>query len=319
MTANKKVKSKQYMKVYRDISEIEPHRKSVVSVGTFDGFHLGHQSILQKIKAIAATNRLISAIVTFDPHPKKVLGNNSAGDLSILTTTEEKLRIFREAQIDQVLVIPFTREFASTPPREFVRDILVEKLAVKEMVIGHDHHFGRNRQGGLEELQQLGKELKFAVYQVPGFSLNGELISSSLIRKLLEAGEAEKAARYMGRPYSLFGVVVKGNGRGKQMGFPTANIALQHEDKLVPPPGVYAVDVVMEKLFYKGMMNIGTRPTFEFDSLTLEVHIFNFDAQIYGKPLEVRFKKFIRPERKFSGMEALREQLLNDKQVCENI
>ncbi len=290
----------------------------MATVGTFDGFHLGHQSILEKIKKIAAAKNLLSTIVTFDPHPKKVLGNNNAGDVSILTTTEEKLRIFREAKIDQVAVIPFNREFALTPPAEFVRKILVEKLAVKEMVIGHDHHFGRNRQGGLEELQQLGKELQFSVSRVPGFSLNGELISSSLIRKLLEAGEVEKAARYMGRPYSLFGVVVKGDGRGKKMGFPTANIDPHHEDKLIPATGVYAVDVVMETLLYKGMMNIGTRPTFEFDSLTLEVHIFNFDAQIYGKPLEVRFKKFTRPERKFPGMEALREQLLKDKQICEN-
>lgn len=306
------------MKVYRNISEIKTPGESVATVGTFDGFHLGHQSILEKIKQIAAAKNLLSTIVTFDPHPKKVLGNN-AGEVSILTTTEEKLRIFREAQIDQVAVIPFSREFALTPAAEFVRKILVEKLAVKEMVIGHDHHFGRNRQGGLEELQQLGKEWQFSVSRVPGFSLNGELISSSLIRKLLEAGEVEKAARYMGRPYSLFGVVVKGDGRGKKMGFPTANIDPHHEDKLIPARGVYAVDVVMENLLYKGMMNIGTRPTFEFDSLTLEVHIFNFDAQIYGKPLEVRFKKFIRRERKFSGMEALREQLLNDKHICENI
>lgn len=306
------------MRIYRDISEIDNAKKSVVTVGTFDGFHLGHQSILEQIKRIAADKGLQSTIVTFDPHPRKVLGNSNGG-ISILTTLEEKLRIFREAQIDQVLIIPFTREFAKISSTEFVQSILVEKLGAEEIVIGHDHHFGRNREGGLAELQRLGKLFNFSVQQVPEYRQNGELISSSLIRNLLKSGNVEKAAAYMGRPYSVFGTVIRGKGRGREIGFPTANLEVGNEDKLIPAEGVYAVDVLLKGTNYRGMMNIGRRPTFDFDSLTLEVHIFNFSAYIYGEILEVRFKKYIRQEKKFSGIEELRSQLQKDQEVSKNI
>lgn len=306
------------MRIYRDITEIDRTEKSVVTVGTFDGFHLGHQSILEQIKQIAAGNGFKSTIVTFEPHPRKVLGNSNGG-ISILTTLEEKLRIFREAQIDQVLIIPFTREFAKISPAEFVQNILVEKLSAKEIVIGHDHHFGRNREGGIAELQRLGKLFNFCVQQVPEYRQNGELISSSLIRSLLESGNVEKAAAFMGRPYAIFGTVIRGNGRGREIGFPTANLEVDHEDKLIPAEGVYAVDVLLNGAVYKGMMNIGRRPTFDFDSLTLEVHIFNFSAYIYGEILEVRFKKYIRQEQKFSGIEELRSQLQKDKKASDKI
>lgn len=306
------------MRIYRDIAEIKGAEKSVVTVGTFDGFHLGHQSILEQIKEIAAGNGLKSTIVTFEPHPRKVLGNSNGG-INILTTLDEKLRIFREAQIDQVLIIPFTREFAKISPAEFVENILVEKLSAKEIVIGHDHHFGRNREGGYAELQRLGKLFDFSVHQVPEYRQNGELISSSLIRNLLESGNVEKAAEYMGRPYAIFGTVIRGNGRGREIGFPTANLEVDHEDKLIPAEGVYAVDVLLKEAVYKGMMNIGRRPTFDFDSLTLEVHIFNFSAYIYGEILEIRFKKYIRQEKKFSGIDELRSQLQKDKKASETI
>jgi riboflavin kinase/FMN adenylyltransferase len=307
------------MRIYRSISEIERKVKCVLTVGTFDGFHLGHQSILDQIKKIAKEKNLVSTIVTFDPHPRKVLGNPHGGNINLLTTTREKLKIFKEADIDRVVVIPFNKEFAALNSTEFVKQILVEKLLVDSIVIGHDHHFGRNREGGFRLLEELGQKFSFSVYQLPEYRQNGELISSSLIRSLLESGNVEKTAEYMGRPYSITGKITKGQGRGKDIGFPTANIEIDDEDKLIPAGGVYAVDVVIDDRLYKGMMNIGIRPTFDFDSLTLEVHIFNFDACIYGKALEVRFKKFIRPEKKFSGIEALRFQLQKDKEVCENI
>jgi len=307
------------MKIYRDISEITEAAKSALTVGTFDGFHLGHQSILEKIKRIAAEKGLQSTIITFDPHPRRVLNNPNGGEVSILTTTAEKLRIFQEAGIDQVLVIPFTKEFAKISSAEFVEDILVGKLAMEDIVIGHDHHFGRNREGGFQILEKLGETLRFSVHQVPEYKKDGEVISSSLIRNLLLNRDVEKAAAFMGRPYSLFGIVIHGNGRGREIGFPTANLQVDHEAKLIPGGGVYAVDVLLDNALYQGMMNIGTRPTFDFESLTLEVHIFNFDAYIYGKMLEVRFKKFIRREKKFPGIEALRAQLEKDKEACKNI
>jgi riboflavin kinase/FMN adenylyltransferase len=307
------------MRIYRNIEEIERRKKSVLTVGTFDGLHLGHQSILDQIKKIAAEKNLFSTIVTFDPHPRKVLGNPHGGDINLLTTTREKLKIFQEANIDQVLVIPFSKEFAAFSSREFVEQILVEKLAADSIVIGHDHHFGRNREGGFRLLEELGLQFDFSVYQVPEYRQNGELVSSSLIRGLLEAGNVEKTAEYMGRSYTITGTVIKGHGRGIDIGFPTANIEVDDKDKLIPARGVYAVDVMLDGRRFTGMMNIGTRPTFDFDSLTLEVHIFNFTAYIYGKALEVLFKKFIRPEKKFSGIEALRFQLQKDKETCENI
>lgn len=168
-------------------------------------------------------------------------------------------------------------------------------------------------------MQRLGKLFNFCVQQVPEYRQNGELISSSLIRSLLESGNVEKAAAFMGRPYAIFGTVIRGNGRGREIGFPTANLEVDHEDKLIPAEGVYAVDVLLNGAVYKGMMNIGRRPTFDFDSLTLEVHIFNFSAYIYGEILEVRFKKYIRQEQKFSGIEELRSQLQKDKKASDKI
>ena len=308
------------MKVYRNISEIDSGKKSVVTVGTFDGFHLGHQSILEKIRNIARQKPgLQTTIITFDPHPKKVVGNKAGADIKILTTTKEKLQIFAEAQVDRTVVIHFTPAFASLSSAEFIEDILVRKLSVNEMVIGYDHHFGRNREGGIEELKLMGERWQFTVHQVPQLEKDGQLISSTLIRKLIQEGNVEKAAHFMGRPYTIHGTVIKGDGRGRLMGFPTANIEVDHEDKLVPARGVYAVDVQVEDKIYKAMMNIGIRPTFDLEYLTLEVHLFKFDDFLYEKELKISFKKFIRQEKKFSGLEELKSQLEKDKMICENI
>lgn len=304
------------MKIFRAIADIRTAEASVVTVGTFDGVHLGHQAIMQRVKDFAAEHSLQSTIVTFDPHPRKVLGK---GTVTILTTTAEKLDIFASAGIDQVVVIPFSREFAALSSEVFVREILVDKLAAREMVVGYDHHFGRNREGGFEALLQLGSQYGFAVHQVPQLVNGGEAVSSTQIRQLLEAGEVAKAARFMGRLYGIEGIVKPGDGRGKEIGFPTANIELSEADKQVPGKGVYAVEVEVDQQSYGGMMNIGTRPTFDFDYLTLEAHLFNFNDSLYGKKLKVRFKKFLRPERKFSGIEELRAQLKKDKQMCEII
>ena len=282
------------MKVYRNISDIEPGKKSVVTVGTFDGFHLGHQSILEKIEEIARQNPgLSTTIVTFDPHPKKVVGNKTGVDIKILTTTEEKLQIFAEAQVDRTIVIHFTPAFASFSSAEFIEDVLVKKLSVKEMVIGYDHHFGRNREGGIEELKQMGSQWGFSVHQVPQLEKDGQLVSSTFTRKLIEEGDVENAAFFMGRPYMVHGTVKRGDGRGKQMGFPTANIEVDHADKLIPARGVYAVDVQVDEAMYKAMMNIGVRPTFDLEYLTLEAHLFNFGDLLYGKHISVYFKNYI--------------------------
>ncbi len=304
------------MKIFHKIEEITTPTPCVATVGTFDGFHLGHQSILELMSRIAKKDGFKTTIVTFAPHPRKVL---TGQPVKILTTLREKLQIFSEHGIDQVLIIKFTKAFAAKSSRDFVKKILVDRLGVQAMVIGHDHHFGRNREGSFENLNRMGKEFGFTAHEAPPFKNGGELINSSKIRQLIEAGDVEKASRYLGRPYQISGEVYHGDGRGRKIGFPTANIALDEPDKLIPAQGVYAVDVIAEKKRYKGMMNIGIRPTFEFDSLTLEAHLFNFVGLLYGKTLTVHFKKFIRNEMKFSSISELIEQLKKDKKISENI
>lgn len=306
------------MKIFRDYTNLEVSSGSAVTVGSFDGVHLGHRKIFEQLMKCAKENGLKSTIVTFDPHPRKVLGTAGV-NLKLLTTLEEKIKIFKEIGIDRLLIIPFTREFSRLSPREFVETILVGKLKVREMVIGHDHHFGRDRQGGLEKLIKLGETHGFHVIEVPAITCDGELISSSVIRKHIEKGKMETVCRFLGRCYSLTGTVVKGDGRGKEMGFPTANLEISNGDKVIPRKGVYAVDINNGGRMFKGMMNIGHRPTFNFDSLTLEVHIFNFDAEIYGQKVEIYFKKYIREEMKFPNMEALKSQLEKDKEQCKYV
>ncbi len=305
------------MKVFRDWKAIDPHLPSSVTVGSFDGIHLGHRQLIDRLLELAREHDLVSTVVTFEPHPKKVLGK---GDVHLLTDLEEKLALLKELQVAQTLVIPFTREFARMDYRQFVRTILVERLNVREMVIGHDHHFGRNREGTFECLVALGQQWGFSVHKVGPFTVDGEVVSSSAIRQLIQQGNVEKAARFLGRYYALKGVVEKGDGRGRQIGFPTANLRFIQPDKLVPPPGVYAVDATVQGNTYRGMMNIGFRPTFNNnDALTSEVHLFNFSSLIYGEEITVFFKKFIRGEKKFSGIEELKAQLEKDRKICEKI
>lgn len=306
------------MKVIRNLSDIDVYSGSALTVGSFDGIHLGHKAIFDKLIDIATKRDLKSVVVTFSPHPRKVLGPPS-NNLKLLTSLEEKIELFEKIGIDQVQIIPFTKEFSKLSYREFVEKILVGRLMVKEMVIGHDHHFGRDREGGIDNLVNLGKELGFSVKQVSPLTENGKIISSSVIRQFLENGNIEKANEFLGRLYNLRGKVVKGDGRGREIGFPTANIQLDDPDKVVPKKGVYAVDVIHEGKVYKGMMNIGNRPTFNFDPLTLEVHIFNFNVYIYEKSLNIRFKKYVRDEKKFADKNELISQLQEDKIRCENV
>ena len=306
------------MKVVREISDIRIDTGSALTVGSFDGVHLGHKSIFENLIAISEKQNLESVIITFDPHPRKVLGTADK-NFKLLTNLDEKIELFEQIGIDQIVIITFTKEFSKLSYRQFVENILVEKLNVREMVIGYDHHFGKDREGGIDKLIELGKIHGFSVKQISPFTTNSKTISSSLIRQLLEEGEIEKANEFLGRQYSIEGKVVKGDGRGREIGFPTANIQLEDEDKVIPKRGVYAVDVVYENKLFKGMMNIGNRPTFNFDPLTLEVHIFKFNVYIYDAFIKIRFKKYIREEKKFSNVNELKTQLIDDKNKSENV
>jgi len=305
------------MLVFDSLDKIRNAGPSVVTVGTFDGVHLGHQKIVDFLKAKAKYFQALATVVTFNPHPKKILAKNSNTPIRVLTSLPEKLAYFSMQGITQAVVIQFTREFAGISYQDFVQKILLTKLNARAIIVGYDHHFGKNREGSYENLKLLGEKLGFETFQVPPHKVQGKIVSSSEIRKLLCEGKIEEVTRFLGRPYSLFGLVEHGDGRGQGLGFPTANIRVTDPEKIIPPRGVYAVDVWVDKKEYAGMMNIGIRPTFNIDTLTLEVHIFNFNASIYNKNIEVRFKKRIRDEQKFEDAEALKKQLEYDKKICE--
>lgn len=286
---------------------------SVVTVGTFDGVHAGHRAIIDKVVEKAQKKDARSVLVTFDPHPRNIINPRDAG-IKLLTTLQERSEVLQELGIDTMVVIPFDRDFSLLSSEEFIREIIHKKIGVSEFVIGYDHHFGRNREGTIETIEELGEELGFDSYVVSKREVGEKTVSSTAIRNALsEEGDVEEAAKLLQRPYRLNGTVVHGDKRGKQIGFPTANIKPEHVNKIIPKEGVYAVTTRVDENWYEGMMNIGTRPTFEGTVQTLEVHIFDFDEEIYGKEVQVRFISRIRDEKKFDGKEELIDQLNEDK------
>lgn len=306
------------MKIYRKLVELDIDRPTAVTVGSFDGLHRGHQKILDTLNQKARECGCLEVLVTFHPHPKLVVGPPNTEKPQFLTTLDEKLQLLQQMDVPVVLIIPFTKKFSQTGYREFVRDILVDRLQVKQMVIGHDHTFGRNREGHPEQLQETGKQFGFKVTVVEPFYLGDHPVSSTRIRTYLQKGNIEETNKMLGRRYSLSGQVVRGSSRGQELGFPTANLRVNDPHKLSPAIGIYAVDVIYRKRRYSGMMSIGHRPTFNFDPLTLEVHIFNFKNLIYGSSLTIEFKKYIREEKKFDNVEQLKEQMKRDKEMCIN-
>lgn len=302
------------MVVARALTEIDRHPNSAVTVGSFDGVHLGHRAILHDVVKRAASLNGRSLTITFDPHPKEVIGD---GPVNQLTTLDERLAEFENIGINVTLILKFTYEFSRQTPREFYQRYLIEGIGAAEIVEGYDHMFGRNREAGVAALVELGKEFGVTTTTVHPIKIEGEVVSSSNIRESLLRGDVEKAARFLGRPYRLDGIVVRGDARGAQIGFPTANLQPVSTKKLVPADGVYFVSAEVRQKHYFGMLNIGTRPTFTSDtSNTVEVHIFGLDEMLYGEPVSVRFHKRLRQERKFSSKEELIAQLRQDRSAC---
>lgn len=304
------------MKIIRRIEDINIDKPTVITVGSFDGIHQGHQQILTELKKQSLDCNCLEMLITFHPHPKVVLTTRSDIQIELLTPLDEKIRILENLQLSTVLIIPFDKEFSRMKYQNFVKDILVNQLKVKKMVIGYDHAFGRNREGHPQQLKEMGKKYDFTVTVMKPFLIDGEVVNSTRIRQLLKDGEVKKTQKLLGRKYAITGIVERGNNRGKSLGFPTANLRCTNSHKLIPKRGVYAVDVSFQNKIYKGMMNIGYRPTFNFDPLTLEVHIFNFTGSIYDEQLEIQFKKFIRDEKKFQNITQLKNQILKDREIC---
>ncbi len=285
-------------------------RGTVATVGTFDGVHLGHWSVLQEINRRAeATNRR-SVLVTFDPHPLRIVRPEHAPLL--LTTPVEKKEILAESGLEYAVFLSFTQALSKYEPRRFVEEILLARLGVEELVIGYDHGFGRDRAGDPETLVSIGSELGFSVDVVPPVSAGGEPVSSSRIRAAIQRADMPEAQACLGRPYSVRGVVVRGDGRGRGLGFPTANLRVGERDKLIPPEGIYAVRAQLRSGSYGGALHLGPRPTFKGSPPTIELHILDFDRDIYGEDVRVDFLRYLREIRPFSTVAALVEQMKED-------
>lgn len=284
---------------------------AVVTVGTFDGIHVGHRKVLDKVIQRAHQRDLNSLILTFDAHPLSVLKPSEAPGL--LTNLDEKLKLISQLSIDYVEILPFTREFSRLSPGEFVRNILMGRYGLKELVIGYDHGFGRGREGSVPMLETLAKEMAFDLSVVPPVSLDGRPVSSTRIRKKIALADFDYVTRALGRYYSIEALVKKGDGRGRTIGFPTANLEIIGPGKLIPPPGVYAVRGWIKGEFYTGMMHQGERPTFSGAGPSFEVHLIGFNGDLLGERIEVEYHHRIREIRKFESADDLRKQLEKDR------
>lgn len=288
---------------------------SILTLGNFDGLHLGHQELVRMIIQRAREMGALSMVVTFRPHPLKILAPEKCPPL--ISIYEEKIRLFERLGIDVLVKIPFTLEFSSMSPEDFVRDILCDTLGAREIFVGYNYRFGRGREGDIQKLRTLGEKYGFTVREIEQIAVDGEAISSSKIRTLLRDGDVEHAAKLLGRNYAITGIVVRGDGRGKGLGFPTANIASKHT--IIPSDGVYAVRLVVRERVYDGIANIGMRPTFNKKVLAIEVHVFNFSEDIYGEDISLYFLRKIREEKKFKGAEALVTQIKSDIEAAKEI
>lgn len=301
--------------IYLDKVVYDP--ATVLTVGTFDGVHEGHKSLIERVVAAAKAEGRRSVVVSFDPHPRDIL-QPGAGGIQLLTTLDERAEMLNAMGIDQLIVIPFTRDFSLLSSEEFIRDILWKTIGMAHIVIGFDHHFGRNREGGIDSLRRMGEQIGFQVESVDKHEVGTVTVSSTAARRALkEDGDVELVASFLGRPYTLRGIVIHGQKRGRILGFPTANLSIHDSRKIIPKNGVYAVDVDYAGETWRGMLNIGMRPTFkDASSQSIETHLIDFEGDLYGQTLTIRFIARIRDEVRFSGMDALKAQLQADLQVC---
>ncbi|MCG6187494.1 bifunctional riboflavin kinase/FAD synthetase [Maribellus maritimus] len=301
------------MKTYEELSKFNA-KNPVVTIGTFDGVHLGHRIVIDRLKAYAKKYGGETVIFTFYPHPRLVTKPDET-NLRLLTTLEEKKQLFASLGIDHLIVYPFTKEFSELTYTEFVKTILVDKIKTHCLVVGYDHKFGKDRQGGFEYLKECALKYNFEIEKLEPLLLNDIHISSTKIREALQKGDVKTANKYLGYEFTLHGTVVEGKRLGRQIGFPTANIESSDIHKLIPGYGVYAVKIFSEGIEHTGMLNIGTRPTFNqnADNRSIEVNIFDFEKDIYKKEVTLTFVDKIREEKKFPGVEALVEQLKKDK------
>ncbi len=306
------------MKVYTNINDFIGVKNPIVTTGTFDGVHLGHQKIIKRLKDLAKEETGETVLLTFYPHPRMVLFPDD-NELQLINTQAEKIELLEHYGIDHLIIYPFTKEFSRLSSVEFVRNILVNTIKTKRLVIGYNHHFGRNREGSFEHLKEYGPLYGFEVEEIPAKDIDSIEISSTKIRNALLSGDVTTANTYLGHDFSISGKVIQGKQLGRTIGYPTANIQLQDKYKIVPADGVYAVKVKHNDKLYNGMLNIGNNPTIEGKGRSIEVNIFNFNMDIYNQDATIYFIERLRNEIKFNGLDELTKQLALDKINSERI
>jgi riboflavin kinase/FMN adenylyltransferase len=306
------------METLRSIPELSKLSGPIfLAIGVFDGVHLGHQAVISTSAEHAKAANGTLVVVTFDPHPEKVLRPQAAPHL--LTATQHKIALIQGLGVAHLLIIPFDKQFAATEPEDFVQQLVKRSKPLREICVGHEWSFGKNRRGNLELLKKLGAQFYFNVVGIPQVEVNGELVSSTTIRQAIEAGDLRKAAEMLGREYTILGTVVRGDDLGKKIGFPTANLSAHNEQ--FPPNGVYFAEAKLDGVAYPGVVNLGYRPTVSSSKTEriLEIHLLDFEHDIYGKDLEVRFIRYLRPEKKFENIDALVRQIERDVQQAREL
>ena len=301
------------MKIYHQLADFHPPQYSVVTSGTFDGVHLGHQKILGRLKELAARKQGETVLLTYWPHPRLILQPED-NSLRLLTTLTEKVNLLEELGVDHLIILPFTKELSQMSSEEFIREILVEKVQTKTLVIGYDHKFGKNREGSFEYLKSHSHLFGFDMEEISRQDVDDLAVSSTKIRTALAQGDISTASKYLGRPYFLSGQVVKGQQIGRSIGFPTANIQVVDKYKLLPRDGAYAVYAEVGAIRYKAILNIGDRPTVDGKKKTIEAHLIDFDGDVYGQELSIHFQEFLREEERFENLDALKNQLVIDRE-----
>ena len=301
------------MEIVHSIFDFNPTQQTFVTIGTFDGVHIGHQKIIEKLVLQAKQENKKSVLLTFFPHPRMVLQKEAS--IKLLNTIEERSELLSKTGLDYLIIHPFSIEFSRLKALDFVRDMLVNKLNTCKLIIGYDHHFGKNREGNIEQLTEYSHMYDFTVEEIPAQDIDSVAVSSTKIRRALENGELKTANNYLGYNYTLQGVVTTGEKLGSKIGYPTANLHLKEDYKLIPKNGVYIVKSVLEGKLVYGMMNIGVRPTVEGAYQTIETHFFDFSGDLYNKELTIEMLYFLREEQKFDSVEKLVEQLQKDEKT----
>jgi riboflavin kinase / FMN adenylyltransferase len=300
------------MKIYHHIDDFERLENAVVTIGTFDGVHQGHRKIIANIKDLAESTGGETVLLTFFPHPRMILHPEDES-IKLINTINEKAALLEKLGVDHLIITPFSRDFSNQTAEEYIRDILVNKIGTKKIVIGYDHRFGKDRQGGLEDLLRLGPVYGFDVIEIPEQDINEVAVSSTRIRAALLVNDTEQANTFLGYPFFITGTVRRGDQIGRQIGYPTANIVIEERYKLIPADGIFAVKVTIDGTKHKGMAYIGTRPTINGLTRNIEVNIFDFNQEIYNQRISMEFLNFVRGDIKFSSLDELKAQLAQDK------